>query len=127
MEKDNKEKRKIYYALFFPVIIILLVLLVFVFERSMGLSFTQGGVMPRDPKSLWHIFTMPFIHSGWGHLFNNVTSFFVLGAALFYFYGEIAGKVLGFTLVLSGLILWVIGREAWHISLSVEYCAGIYL
>lgn len=118
MNSDYAEKKKIYYAVFFPAVICFLVILVFLFERGMDLDFTGGGVFPREPKTMINIFTMPFIHADWSHLLNNIISFFVLSTSLYYFYNEIANKILILSVILSGLFLWVIGRESWHIGLS---------
>ncbi len=126
--KRNIEKKRVYYALFFPILISLLVLLVFLFEKSMGVSLSKAGIYPRKWSSLIHILTMPFIHSGWSHLFNNLLSFFILSSALFYFYKEFAAKVLFYSFLLSGFILWIIGRESYHIGLSgVVYALSFFL
>ncbi|NLO70672.1 MAG: rhomboid family intramembrane serine protease [Porphyromonadaceae bacterium] len=128
MNEKSDEKKKIYYAIFFPAIICFLVILAFLFERGMGLDFKIGGVFPREIKALPNIFTMPFIHSDLGHLANNIFSFFVLSVCLYYFYGEFASKVLIFSAILSGIILWIIGRDAWHIGLSgIVYALSFFL
>jgi hypothetical protein len=44
--------------------------------------------------------------------------FFILTAALIYFYRTISLKVLVYGILLSGLITWVIGRNAYHIGAS---------
>lgn len=127
-KKEVSPKRKLYYALFFPGILTVLIVLTFVFERTMELDFKAGGIFPRDPKTIPHIFFMPFIHSDWEHLVGNVLSFFVLGLCLFYFYGEIAGRVLLFSVIGTGVLLWFIGRDAWHIGLSgVVYALSFFL
>lgn len=118
MDPEAKDKKRIYYAVFYPAIICLIVVLVFFFERGMGWDFKTGGVFPQELKTLPNIFTMPFIHGDWEHLVNNILSFFVLSVCLYYFYSEIASKVLLYSLILSGLLLWLIGRDAWHIGLS---------
>ncbi len=118
METGIQEKKKIYYAVFFPFIICFFVVLVFLFERGMGFDFSEAGVYPGEPKTIINIFSMPFIHAGWTHLLNNIVSFFVLSTTLYYFYSEIANKILVLSVILSGLFLWVIGRDSWHIGLS---------
>jgi membrane associated rhomboid family serine protease len=60
----------------------------------------------------------PFIHSGFKHLFDNSIPLFFLATALFYFYSEVALKVLSWTYFLTGLLVWIAGREAWHIGAS---------
>ncbi len=118
MDSEISEKKKIYFSVFYPSIICFLIILVFVFENAMDLNFKKAGIFPRDPKTLINIFSMPFIHADLSHLFNNVISFFFLSSTLYYFYSEIANKIMFLSVILSGLILWIIGRESWHIGLS---------
>lgn len=128
MKEVSPEKKKFYYAVFFPAIICFLVVLTFLFELGMGADFKTGGVFPREIKTLPHIFTMPFIHADLGHLTNNIISFFVLSVCLYYFYSEIANRILVFTAITSGLLLWFIGRDAWHIGLSgMVYALSFFL
>lgn len=115
---DKAEKRRIYYTLFFPVLICLFIVLVFFFERGMGWDFHTAGLFPRDLRTLPNVFTMPFIHSDLSHLLNNIISFFVLSSCLYYFYSQIANKILLLSVIFSGMILWVIGRDSWHIGAS---------
>ena len=42
----------------------------------------------------------------------------MLSITLFFFYSEIALKVLSWTWILTGLLVWLGGREAWHIGAS---------
>lgn len=128
MEESAPEKKKMYNAAFVPAIICFLVILTYIFELGMGMDFKTAGIFPREPKTIIHIFTMPFIHADWGHLINNIVSFFLLSVCLYYFYGEIANKVLLLSVVISGLLLWIIGRDAWHIGLSgMVYALSFFL
>lgn len=128
MNNETDGKKKIYYAVFFPALFCFFVILAFLFELGMEMDFTAGGIFPRELKTLPNIFTMPFIHSDWKHLTNNVISFFVLSVCLYYFYGEIANRMLFFSMICTGLILWIIGRDAWHIGLSgMVYALSFFL
>lgn len=114
----KKENKRFYYAAFFPAIICLLMVLVFLLEKGMGWDFAKFGIEPRDIKSLPYLFFTPFIHANLEHLVNNVAAFFVLGLCLCYFYSPIANKVMLYSIVLSGVLLWLIGRESYHIGAS---------
>lgn len=81
-------------------------------------SFVQGGVYPRHIGGLIGIITSPLIHSDWKHLFDNSIPIFVLTLALFYFYSEISYKIFFLIYLISGLLLWGIGRQAYHIGAS---------
>jgi len=82
----------------------------------MELDFVTGGVMPRKVSGLPGIITSPLIHSDWKHLIDNSIPTFVLGLVLFYFYRDIAYRVFFIIYFLGGILLWIIGREAYHIG-----------
>ncbi len=126
MENNVFRKKKLYLTLFFPLLISLFVVLIYLFEQGMGYDFSRKGIYPRDVKTLTNVFTMPLIHKGIKHLINNIGSFFILSVALYYFYNEIANKILLLSTMLSGILLWLIGRETWHIGLSGVIYALIY-
>lgn len=116
--KSSTEVRRLFYTVFIPTILSLLMLLVFVLEKGMGWDFHKAGVYPRDVSRLWTVFTYVFIHSGWSHLLNNIISFFVLSVALYYFYKQIANRVFVLLYITSGLLLWAVGRANWHVGAS---------
>jgi membrane associated rhomboid family serine protease len=58
------------------------------------------------------------IHEDLKHLFNNSIPLFFLATAVFYFYSEVAFRVFIWTYILTGLFVWLAGREAWHIGAS---------
>lgn len=117
-EHKNESGKQFLSAFFLPLIIGLLMVLSFVFEKGMELNFHHGGILPRSFKNIPGIFSYVFIHANFGHLINNVVSFVVLSGSLFYFYKPIALKILLISYLSSGIILWFIGRESWHIGAS---------
>lgn len=44
-----------------------------------GLRLDDHGVVPREPRGLFGIFTAPFLHGDWAHLIGNTLPFLVLG------------------------------------------------
>lgn len=128
-QKTQKiEIQKLKLAIFIPVIVVILMILVFFFERGMQWDFKTGGVFPRSLSGLWGILTMPFIHSDLKHLLNNLPAFLFLATTLYFFYSEIANITLLLLYILSGLILWIIGRDSWHIGASgVIYALAFFL
>jgi membrane associated rhomboid family serine protease len=113
---SNKQQFK--NAIFIPLIIGILMILSFILERGMDWDFHTAGVYPRRIENLWGIFTVIFVHADWSHLTNNVISFVLLGSCLYFFYKQLATKVMIISYVFSGLILWLIGRDNWHIGAS---------
>lgn len=117
-EKRTPAQRQFLHAVFIPLIISIFIFLTFILEQGLDLDFHKGGILPRNTKYLSGIFTYIFIHADWGHLFNNLLSFIVLSSCLFYFYKEIAARALFLSFLLSGILLWLIGRDSFHIGAS---------
>lgn len=125
---QSPERKKLIHAVFIPAILSLVILLVFTLENGMGLNFHTAGILPRSITNLWGILTYVFIHGSLSHLLNNVLTFFILASCLYYFYKEIATKVLLISYLISGVVLWVIGRENWHIGASgLIYALAFFL
>jgi len=87
-------------------------------EIQFQFNFNKFGVYPRDLVGLRGIFFTHFIHSDTNHLFNNSIPLFVLLSSLFYFYKQVAYKVLCYGGLLTGLLTWMIARESYHIGAS---------
>lgn len=116
--KISAEKRQFIYAIFIPLIIGILMIASFLLEKGMDWDFHTFGVYPRRIESILGVFTLVFVHADWGHLANNVVSFVFLSSFLYFFYKQIATKVLLNSYITSGLMLWIIGRDSWHIGAS---------
>lgn len=114
----SEEKKRFVYSLVFPGFFLLLLWAVKFFEISMELSFVEGGVYPRKLSGLQGILFSPLIHGDWKHLVDNSGPVFFLSLALFYFYRDIAYKIWILIYLIGGILLWGIGREAYHIGAS---------
>ena len=87
-------------------------------EIRFGLNFTKYGVLPRKLTGLKGVVFAPFIHSGPSHLFNNSVPLAVLLTALVYFYRDVYLRILIVGGLCTGLVTWIIAREAYHIGAS---------
>lgn len=112
------EKKIIRYSLIIPLLITGLIWMTKFFEVSMEMDFIPGGVEPRTLSGLKGILLSPLIHSDWKHLFDNTVPLFLLSFALFYFYRAIAYPIFFWLYLFSGILLWTIGRDAYHIGAS---------
>ncbi|WP_075342583.1 rhomboid family intramembrane serine protease [Tenacibaculum agarivorans] len=101
-----------------PFIAVLIIWFVYWLEIKFGWNFNKLGVLPRSFKGLRGVFLSHFIHSDTKHLFNNSVPLTVLLMSLFYFYKDVALKLLLYGGLLTGLLTWVIGREAYHFGAS---------
>lgn len=105
-------------VLLLPFFTVLILWVVYWFEFRFGFDFTTYGIYPRTLKGLRGILFSPFIHSSIQHLYNNSFPALILMMALLYFYRRISVKVLLLGWFFSGLLTWMIAREAYHIGVS---------
>lgn len=101
-----------------PLLAMILIWAVYWLELSLGINFNEFGVMPRNVTGLRGIIFSPFIHGSLEHLYNNTIPLAILLSALWYFYRDVALKVVVYGILLSGIITWFIGRTSYHIGAS---------
>ena len=111
-------RKKLFLSTIIPGTFVFLMWLVKVIEVLFETDFSNFGIYPLSAKGLIGILFSPFIHADFKHLFNNSLPLFFLGVALFYFYSEVALKIFFQTFFLTGFLVWIAGREAWHIGAS---------
>jgi membrane associated rhomboid family serine protease len=111
-------RKKFLLSIIIPGIFIFFMWLVKIVEVLFDLDFSAFGIYPLTVRGLPGIIFSPFIHADFNHLFNNSLPLFFLSIALFYFYSEVALKVFILTFFLTGLLVWIAGRDAWHIGAS---------
>ena len=112
------ESKRILYALFAPLLFIMILWLIQLFQWELNTNWIRLGVYPREPQGLIGIITGPFIHGGFKHLFSNTVPLLILGWCLLYFYRDLSYVVLLVIWIGTGFITWGIGRESWHIGAS---------
>jgi len=87
-------------------------------EYFFEMDFSKFGIYPRESASLSGIFLSPFIHGDFNHLISNTMPFFLLSAAIHYFYRRMAYNIIFTTWVLVGFSVWLGGRYSYHIGAS---------
>jgi membrane associated rhomboid family serine protease len=92
--------------------------LVKIFESVTGFDTIEYGVYPRTLGGLLGILTAPLIHGTPAHLLSNTLPIVVLGTALLYGYPKSARIVIPVLFLGSGLGVWLIGRESYHVGAS---------
>lgn len=116
---DQETEKKIFkYSLLIPGLIVGLLWLVKVTENVLNLDLTSFGILPLSIKGLPGIVLSPFIHSSYDHLLSNSVPFLILLSALLYFYRRLAYRIFFLIYILSGICVWLGGRESWHIGAS---------
>jgi len=111
-------RKKFFLSLIIPVTFVFLMWLVKIVEILFEIDLSDLGIYPRSLKGLPGIIVSPLIHNDFTHLLNNSLPLLLLSIALFYFYSDIAIKISSITYILTGLLVWMWGREAWHIGAS---------
>ena len=106
------------YALLVSLIFIAVLWLVKFWQISFDLQLYKYGILPRTFVGLRGIIFAPFIHGNFKHLYSNSLPLFFLLFALFYFYPKQAYKVMLIGWIATGTLVWLIGREAYHIGAS---------
>lgn len=116
--EKNQERNDLIRAFFYPLVFVALMWIVKLLEFIFHWSFSAYGILPRSFSHLPAILTMPFLHADFAHLLSNTGPVFILSGFVFYFYRQIAWRVIMWIYVLSGFWLWLGGREAFHIGAS---------
>lgn len=111
-------RKRLALSMLIPGIFVSVMWLVKITEILFDFDLTFLGIYPLSIKGIPGILFSPFIHGDFEHLFYNSLPLFFLGTALFYFYSEIAVKISIWTYLLTGILVWIAGRDAWHIGAS---------
>jgi membrane associated rhomboid family serine protease len=111
-------KKKLLLSIIVPGIFVFLMWLVKIIEVLFETDLSFLGIYPLEIKGLPGVLFSPLIHENFKHLFDNSLPLFFLSTAVFYFYSEVALKVSVWTYLLTGLFVWLAGREAYHIGAS---------
>ncbi len=113
------EKIRLYRSFFYPAMFVLLLWIIRGADVMLGLNLNDYGLYPLQAKGIAGIFTAPFLHADFAHLFANSLPLLVLGAFLFYFYQELAWRILFWLYIITGVWVWTFARGgAAHIGAS---------
>ncbi len=115
--------KQILNTLFYPLLFLVSIWIVFFIERYNDLNFAKYGILPRTAEGLKGIITSVFIHGDIEHIASNSIPLLVLGMMLFYFYKKIAKATFLWIWLVSGIWLWLGGRNSadhptYHIGAS---------
>ena len=114
----QEEKSKFIHSLIFPSFFLFLIWFIKFVEFGFQTNFVHLGIYPMHINGLVGILTAPLIHSDIHHLADNSIPVFVLSLSIFYFYREVAYSIFFLTWFISGTLVWIVGREAYHIGAS---------
>ena len=113
--KDGiKFRRSISYTFSF----IALIWLVKITESYLQIDLGSLGIYPRTLSGSIGIFLSPLIHGDFFHLLSNTFPLIILGVGLFYFYDKIVFNVIIIIYLMTGFLVWIAARNAYHIGAS---------
>ena len=112
-------RKKLLLSMIIPGIIVFLMWLVKFVEILFETDFSHYRHLPvKDPGNCRYlVFTFYSLQTSVICLIIHCRSFFSQ-LRFFYFYSEVAFSVFAWTYFLTGLLVWIAGREAWHIGAS---------
>lgn len=115
---QDEKRRLITGAVTFAIITALLWLVKGV-ELAGGFSFSTLGILPLQARGLPGIILSPLIHADLAHLAANSAPFFLLGAALVYYYPKESMKIFIQLWLITGLWVWLFARgNSFHVGAS---------
>ena len=99
---EKHEINKIINSLFYPLLFVIIISIVHFVQYTLGLNWFHYGIFPLKVENLSGVVLSVFIHGDFNHLFNNAIPLLILGTSLFYFYKEIALKVIVWIVLMGG-------------------------
>ena len=106
------QSKQLFRSIRFPLLFIITIWLVKLLESTLYVDWVYWGIRPGDFGSIGGVFLSPFLHSRFSHLLSNTFSSFILLSALFYFYKKIAWRVITFSIVVLGMLVWIFARQS---------------
>ncbi len=101
-----------------PLRLAIIMWLFFLVQYVLNIDLGFLGILPRSITGLIGILTAPMVHGSWNHLISNTFPLLFLGTTLFVFYSKIAVRVFMQCYLLTGICVWIFGRELYHIGAS---------
>ncbi|MCS5664074.1 MAG: rhomboid family intramembrane serine protease [Flavobacteriales bacterium] len=111
-------KKEFVPAVKFPLFFVFVLTCIHLYATLYDVKLSHWGVYPRETDGIYGIFSSVLIHGSWEHLFNNALPLLVLGTALFHFYKNLAPRVWLYSIIYTGILLWLGGRPSFHIGAS---------
>jgi len=117
-EVNQLERQKVFYSAILSAFVVMVLWIIKLLEINLSTDFRFLANLPRHWSHFHGIITEPLVHGDFNHLISNSIPLFLLLSGTLYFYRNIAWKVVGFIWVLTGLGVWLVARENFHIGAS---------
>jgi membrane associated rhomboid family serine protease len=91
---------------------------VHIINLVLGGALLSFGIDPRNVGSAYTIFTAPWLHADFGHLFSNLASFVVLAAICLLNGIRYFLKASLLIISITGALVWLLARDNIHVGAS---------
>lgn len=105
-------RKQILTTVFYPLLFMVLCWAIFIVDQLFSLQLFNYGVAPRTITGLRGILFSPLLHANFAHIASNTLPILVLGSLFFYFYKRIAKVAFIWIWLISGIWLWIGGRNS---------------
>lgn len=112
------DEKKMLHSMVIPFFFVLLMWAVRIIQTIGHYDLSFLGIYPLRWQNLHGIITTVFVHGDYSHLIANSVPLIILGSALFYFYKDIAIRIIIIIWIFSGFWVWIAARPAYHIGSS---------
>lgn len=106
------------YKIRIPLGFVALIWCVEIYEEINNVYLGHYGIYPREADGLIGILMSPLLHNDWEHLFSNSAPLLVLGSVMVIFYKRVAISSFTIIYLISGFLVWMFARPAYHIGAS---------
>ncbi len=113
-----KAPRSIYQNIWIPLRMALIMVLFFLVNTYLQVDLHFFANTPRTLEGLVGIVFSPLVHISYFHLFSNLFPLLCLGTSVYWFYGEIANKVLLRCYFVPQVLVWMFARPHAHVGAS---------
>ncbi len=114
----SHKSKKVIKNFLIPLIFPLILWIVHIFSVLFEADLYKFGLLPRSAKGLFGIITAPLIHGDFSHLISNTFPLIILGWIIIFFYRRISFFLFIFIYLATGILVWVLARQVYHIGAS---------
>ena len=114
----SPESIRFKYSVAYTLSFVFLLWVIKALEWALSFDFGIFGIHPRTLSGTFGIITGPLVHGDYMHLISNSFPLILLGIGIFYFYDKIAVEVFFWIYFVTGLCVWAMARDAYHIGAS---------
>lgn len=115
---ESDDIRQLKSTAWLPIVLGMVLIAIHLLQVNLDHNWYRWGIFPKEFFGLRGIVVAPFIHGSWSHLLSNIFPLMISGWMILVFYPKIAGKVLFFSYLLTGFLVWLIARPVFHIGAS---------